>query len=239
MINIYIAAYQDILIGRSGINTFSNLFAYQTVGGKNQMHSLEVIRYCIENIMYWNPKEAYRKFDMKTIELMQLDRVTRYIDFPVEISDVDPKYILHLLYPDIFKLSYERIVIENYKKVLNGEKKFVREYFLGQEGFYRFSCCLKYLFENVKIFTDLQELYGFILSPDGNKFLAEKKLGTPADHYSINILDCVHYITSSANQEMSDILYSMYKFKAEWDRVLKERNELKQNGYYSVIAPSV
>ena len=213
--DVIIYEYENTLIGRiKGIGAHN--FYNDEPGGSNEQKALSCIRYCIEYVLGWDMEDTKEKFDNYIIETMKLSRLLAYIRWPAEVTYGNPKYILSLLYPTKIRYKRYEMIEEIYQNVLDETRQFPREYFVGSDGFYRFSVCLKYLFENYKTFRSCDELYRFILSPEGNRFLCEFKLRTPADQFDINIIDCIHYITS--NDPASELYYCYYSFESQFKK---------------------
>lgn len=220
--------YDDSLIGRNN-SFYTDDFYSVTPGGINQQKALQVIRYALEDILEWDEKTILTKFDKYIIRIMNLEKVVRYIDYPVEVESGDPKYILACLYPGRLKLSEEKLVTETYKKVLregaDGEAKtqFPREYFGGGLGFRRFCICLKYLIENATKLKTIPEIYSFFDSPKGKKYLYDFRLKVPAEQFAISMPDVIHYITK--DEDNSDLFYYRYLYDKELKRVKNETEE--------------
>ena len=203
------ADYENMLIGNQKDIGLYNFYG-ASPGGANQQRALTLIRYVLEELLGWDMEEVIKKFDSYIIHEMRLERVTDFIKYPVEVPDRDPRYILSLLYPERIHLNYTAMVIDVYSKVLEDKGQFPREYFAGVDGYYRFCICLQYLISNYKPCTSLDELYSFILSSAGNKFLMRYRLKVPANQFNINILDCIREITKE--EENCDLYYYYYNF---------------------------
>jgi hypothetical protein len=201
--------YENSLIKREkNIGTYN--FYGAEPGGANQQRAISCIRYALEEILEWDVEESVNKFDDYIIREMKLERVIGFISFPSEVEQGDPRYILSLLYPERIKLNQQKLVEQVYKGVLSGSAQFPREYFSGTNGFYRFCACLQYLLINYKPFSSLEDLYDFVLSPEGNKFLYQYRLKVPADQLEISLIDCVHIITKE--EPDSELYYCYYSF---------------------------
>lgn len=182
------------MIGRQA--TISGFhFQKDTAGGENQKKALKCIRHCIERIMLWSPAQAREGFDGFFIENMKLTRFISYIYWPDDIPYGSTRYILSLLYPKQIKIRQKQMVEDIYIMVLNDECQFPHDYFVGSRGFNRYCRCLKYLFENYKIFSSPDEMFDFVNSPEGKIFLAEHKLATPGYQFGIDLNECVKKIT--------------------------------------------
>ena len=225
--------YDDSLIGRIPYVDAYNFYGPEP-GGANEKKALACIRYALEKILEWDPEESILKFDDYIIRIMKLDKIITYIDFPVEVPYGNPRYILSLLYPDKIYLDQEKLVEEVFRSVLDSAKlksegkidrlkQFPREYFSGTEGFKRFCFCIKYLIENYKPLSTVEELYEFFDSSKGKKMLYEFRLKVPADQFSIDMLSVIRYITR--DEEDSDLYFSYFSFKKELSSFLKAKKK--------------
>ena len=220
--------YDDSLIGRIPYVDAYNFYGTEA-GGANEKKALDCIRYAIEKILEWTPDEAVLKFDSYIIRIMRLDKLLSYINFPVEVPFGNPRYILSLLYPGKVRLNRERLVEETFEAVLESARKkkelkgtedeerlkqFPREYFSGTEGFRRFCSCIKYILENYKPMSSVEEIYSFFSSPQGKRLLYDFRLKVPADQFSIDLLSVIRYI--AREEPDSDLYYCFYSFKKEF-----------------------
>lgn len=207
--------YDDSLIGRTPYVDAYNFYG-QEPGGANQSKALSCVKYAIEEILQWDEDTAIKKFDEYIIREMKLYKIMSYIDFPTEVPFGDARYVLSLLYPRRVKMNQEKLIEDIYKGVLEGDgKQFPREYFAGGIGFKRFCFCIKFLLENYKPFTDVEDIYIFFDSPQGKKFLYDYRLKVPADQFSINMLDVVKYITQE--EPNSELIYNYIKWSREYE----------------------
>lgn len=205
-----LSKYDDVLIGRASILDASNFL--NTGNTSNAKRALSVFKYAIESVLGWTPQEAIYNFDMFTLKNMQLENLFAYINVPDEFKKDKSKYILAQLYPKLVYDTEEERIINAYKSVLCNEGlQFPREYFLGSDGFYRFCVCLKYAIENYTFFNTLDDVWEFISSPKGNKFLFEKRLLVPADYYMLNIKQALYEITKDYEDSFLWFLSSIFE----------------------------
>lgn len=212
--------YDNSLIDRT-----PEIEAYHFYGAEaalaNEKRALRCIRYALEEILQWDADKSIKQFDRYVIKVMRLEKLLSYISFPPEVPFGDPRYILSLLYPDKVRMNQQDLIEEVYERVLKGDgKQFPREYFVGGIGFRRFCFCLKYLIENKKTFTTVEEIYEFFNSAAGKKFLYEYRLKVPADQFAISMMDAIYNITK--REPHSTLLYHFYCFQNN----LKKLNNL-------------
>ena len=193
-----ITEYEDTLIGRMPHGDVCNFYGI-TASNTNEQKAIMCVKYVIEKVLLWDENEAINKFDEYIINLMKLNKIIDYIDYPVEVPHGDPRYILSLLYPRRVRINKVKLIEETYAKVLeNKGKQFPREYFVGGLGFQRFCICFKYLLENIKTFDNVEEIYDYFDSPEGKKMLYDYRLKVPADQFFINIFDVIHCVTGNS-----------------------------------------
>lgn len=209
--------YENSLIGMNKDIGIYNFYGAEA-GGANQQRAIVCIKYVIENVLQWSVEEAIQKFDDYMISLMKLDRVVDFIRFPTEVKSRDTRYILSLIYPERIHMNLETMVLDIYKDVLAHEAQFPREYFAGANGFYRYCICLQYLITHYHPTTSIEELYSFISSTEGKRFLMEYRLKIPAEQLEINPLDCIYQLTKET--EFSELYYHFYLFKENYNKNL-------------------
>lgn len=213
--------YDNSLIGRIAYVDAYNFYG-PDAGGANQAKALGCIRYAIEDVLQWDEETAVKKFDEYMIQEMKLLKIMAYIDFPTEVPFGNAKYVLSLLYPNRVKMNQEKLIEDIYKEVLEGDgKQFPREYFAGGVGFKRFCYCIKFLLENYMPFNEIEDIYTFLDSPQGKKFLCRYRLKVPADQFAINMLDVVRYITKE--EEDSDLVFHYIQWKKEYETLSEEK----------------
>lgn len=207
--------YENSLIGANKDIGIYNFFGAEA-GGANQQRAVACIKYALENVLQWSMEESIQKFDEYMIILMKLERVVDFIKYPDEVPNRDPRYILSLIYPERVRLNLETMVLNIYKNVLAHEAQFPREYFAGSNGFYRYCICLQYLITHYHPVSSLENLYEFITSAEGKRFLMEYRLKVPAEQLEINPLDCIYHLT--IDSEFSELYYRLYLFKEAFNK---------------------
>ena len=212
--------YDDVIIGRQQNLDFNHFYG-QDPNYVNERIALKCIRYALEEILQWDEDMAIQRLDEYTLRTMKLTKVLNYIDFPIDVTDGNPKYILSLLYPHKVKVNADRLAATTFKEVLTTKgKQFPRGYFAGYEGFQRYCSCLKYLMENCRSFGSVGEIYEFFNSTQGRQFLAEYRLKVPAEQYDININDALHYLTKHLPD--GQLYYEYYMFLEAMAALKKE-----------------
>lgn len=116
--------YDNVLIGRLQTVDPSNFFGVNP-GGTNQNRAINCIRYALEKILGWSDDKSISSFDEYIIHQMKLDEIVKFIDFPMEISEGDPQYILSLLYPTKVCINQQKLVENTLQAVLDARKNIV------------------------------------------------------------------------------------------------------------------
>ena len=211
--------YDNCLVGRKPIE--QDTFYSSQPGGMNERRAVACIKYALEKILCWSPDESVKRFDRYTVSLMKLDKLVQFIDYPVEVTSGDTKYILSLIYPDKVRMTKESMTKDVYAEVLKKEgRQFPREYFSGSKGFFRFCSCLKYLIENYHPVSSTDELYSFMAGRKGSSFLTRYRLKVPAEQFSISLLDVVKYITR--DDPDCELYYCYYSFLQAMEKLKKK-----------------
>ena len=220
--------YDNTLIGRKNKIGPEYFFGIDNPNA-NHRQAINLIRYVIEFVLGWNFDEAYHMFDSYIYKLMKLDMLDDYLLWPDDILPGDTKYLLSIIYPGKIKLDAKQVIFDTYKRVLEENKQFPREYFTGTNGFYRYCTCLSYIFNYVRPFHSIPEMYEFMDSPEGKVFLMDYRLKIPADHLSIDIYKCLYAINQS---EDSRLYYLFYCFYRELDLLDRKKSHQSSNEHF-------
>ena len=165
--------YEEMLIGnRKKIS--SGYFLFDKKG--NERVALSVIRYAIENLLGWDVHTAIRLFTSNYISFMKLDQMIKYIAFPSDVTKDDTEYILYLLYPKYVDYDVKRYTLRIYKKVMNNECRYPKDYMYGYLGMLRAKICLQYAINQNCLFKSADDLYNFFASKECIKYLKANKL---------------------------------------------------------------
>ena len=147
--NYAITAYEKILNGNQ--KTFSPFF----FDIRYRKHRIcQLVRYLVEEILKITPEEALTKVDLEVLKKYKLNCLLKYVEKPVELEKEDCSHLIIYAYKwQVRNPTTEELTISLYKKVLAGERKFPKNYFLnGIRGEDKAKICLKYLcFEILKL----------------------------------------------------------------------------------------
>ena len=218
--------YEQILTGKK--NSFaSTYFPYNA--DQNERLALEIFKYAIEKYLNWTPDETRLFLNAEIIKQMKLDSITRFLRFPPEL---DPKkdyfYIAHLMYPNIIRYNSKELILNVYKKVLNGTLcKFPKEYMSGTRGLMCAGICFQYMLEQYFQFSCIEELYSYFASLEGWKALKKYRLSSVCNLMFDSPLD---YLNESLNEKQrNEFLYRYYKFDEANSCQIKK---MKKDGVY-------
>lgn len=165
--------YEEILIGnRSQIS--GCYFIFDRKG--NERVALTVIKYALENLLGWNRYESIQFFNANYIEIMKLNQMVSYIDFPSDVTRDDTEYILHLLYPRQVDYEIRKYTLRVYDDVMAGKRRYPKDYMYGSLGMTRAKICLQHVLRNTKLFKTPDELYKFFITPECLRYLKKNKL---------------------------------------------------------------
>ena len=206
--------YDDVLIGRK--EKIKSDFFYGEAHPELNLANIKMLfKYAIEEILGWTPKTAKLRFDDYIIDLLKLRPILRYIEFPAEIQEGDPTYILSLLYPNEVKIKRQNLVAEVTERMRQGiDKQYPRNYFLGAVGFQRFCYCLKYIIEFDLVSSSIPEIYEFFFSSKGRHLLYEYKLRNAIYQYGLDIRKAIYEVTKEL--PLARFWYGYYSFSQEY-----------------------
>ena len=207
--------YEEVLIGnRKKIS--SGYFLFDKKG--NERVALSVVRYAIENLLGWDVHTAIRLFNSNYISFMRLDQMIKYIAFPSDVT----KYILYLLYPKYVDYDVKRYTLRIYKKVMNNECRYPKDYMYGYLGMLRAKICLQYAINQNCLFKSADDLYSFFASKECIKYLKANKLYQLYISFYSSPLEYMH--DSMPSTIKNDFLYHNYLFMLK----LQQLEEKKQ-----------
>lgn len=221
------AEYERIYLGMKK-NYSSAIFA----GGNretNQKHALTIIKYSFEHFLHWQPEDIKRYVNWKTLEIMKLDTLIKYIEFPGELNPKnDLFYLAHLIYPNQIKYSTYDMIIGIYKKVI--EKKlyrFPKDFWDDEKGIDRAKICFRYMVRNYLAFHDIDEMYQFFASDKGRKSLKQYQLLMPCELFYDHPLDYLQ--DAMPDVQKDEFIYHYLRFQVAFASKEKELSEKEKN----------
>lgn len=153
---------------------------------------------------------------------MRLDQMIKYIAFPSDVTKDDTEYILYLLYPKYVDYDVKRYTLRIYKKVMNNECRYPKDYMYGYLGMLRAKICLQYAINQNCLFKSADDLYSFFASKECIKYLKANKLYQLYISFYSSPLEYMH--DSMPSTIKNDFLYHNYLFMLK----LQQLEEKKQ-----------
>lgn len=207
--------YEQYLLGN---NKISKHVYFEAGKDKSEEIALIMLRYSVENLLKWTPRQMAENFGPEVIKKMKLQNIIDKIEIP---SELDPKkdyfYYAHLLYPDKIPYNEKRAILNAFQNLFrldeNGEpiaKKLKKGFLEGVAGEYRLKICLQYILEN-EGFSTIKEMYETFSKPAGNKLLRKYKLEVPARFHFASALDFLH--ESLPESQKSNFYYTYFKYR--------------------------
>ena len=221
MDKITVSLYDDFLTGKRK-TLIGILFEGQKPGGMNEIYALEILRYAIEKIMRWTPRDACNFINRQTMEKLKLDYICNYIQREKEVLPEDYKYYIYKAYPNEVNYSIKDTMNDIYKRVLNEHKQFPRDFFLSIDGFNRYCYCFKYLLENFTTFKDVYDIYSYFNSSESKDLLEKYRLASAIKMYDININEVIY--TVLGDMPKNKFYFSLYNFNNQY-RKLKRKGD--------------
>lgn len=211
--------YEQILIGnKTGFSPY--YFKYGDNLSANYVY--EIMKFAFEVYLKQSPEDIRDHFNKEISELMKLEPLMKYIDFPEELDKgSDYFYIAALLYPQQIKFNEKELILRTFNRVLNGSlKKFPKEYFAGTRGSMRAGICLQYMLNQHYTFENTQALYKFFAGPNGLKALKEYRLNSICNEMFDTPIDYLHDSLPTAQKD--EWWYHYYKF-IEYDKKMLKK----------------
>lgn len=188
--------------------------------------ALDIIKYAVEVILRWSPKEMAAKFNQEVINRLKLNKIVSYVSFPPEADKKRDYFVYaHKLYPDVIKLDLYTLTILTYNNVHEKHLvKFPKGFFDDNLGRTRALLCMNHALSRDGNFTSKQDLYKAFTETSGAQFIQRHRLDL-ARRLSWELpIDYVH--ESLAQNDRDEMWYHFYRFKVKCKQYQKEQ----QNG---------
>lgn len=202
--------YEDILLGKK--KNYSTVFFGRD---KDACHrnALEIIRYALEAFLRWTPQDIAGNLTGDIIELMKLETLIKYIEFPGELnSKTDMFYIAHLLYPQVIPFHPKEKTLQIYAAIVSKKiYRYPKGFWEGTDGVLRAKTCLKYMLQNYTVFHNVAEMYKCFSTSEGNKLLRQYQLMGACECFFDAPLDFLHETLSKTQR--SEFYYHYYRFQ--------------------------
>lgn len=208
--------YQLLLLGRIP-SIQPDLFDGEA--RQKEKAALDIIRYAVENLLRWTPKEMAAKFDEDVIQKMKLTKVVSYVPFPPEADKKRDYFVYaHKLYPDIIPMDLYTLTILTYNNVHEKHLvKFPKGFFDDNLGRARALMCMNYALSRDGNFQSKQELYRMFTETSGMQFIQKHRLDLARRLSWENAIDFVH--ESLSRNDRDEMWYHYYKFRMKCRQV--------------------
>lgn len=209
--------YQLLLLGRIP-SIQPDLFDGEA--RQKEKAALDIIRYAVENLLRWTPKEMAAKFNEDVIQKMKLSKVVSYVSFPPEADKKRDYFVYaHKLYPDIVTMDLYTLTILTYHNVHEKHLvKFPKGFFDDNLGRTRALMCMNYALSRDGRFQSKQELYRMFTETSGMQFIQKHRLDLARRLSWENAIDFVHEALSRNDRD--EMWYHYYKFKMKCRQAL-------------------
>lgn len=228
--------YEEIILGKR--KNFSNWYFMDEISnGQQECHqlSLEVFRYCFEDLLHWTPETVYQSVSKDLLIQMHLYPLwKRQLVFPKNVKkNRDYYYIAYMLYPEIFQDDFRSETVEVYQAVLSGELfKIPKNFFDGLEGRKRAIICLQYLISQQIPYRTTEDLYQKFSETEIKAFLNARALLIPCTRFFESPIDFLHFSLPKQMRCNKDYAYTKrqyYRNRAKTDP--EEKNIKKYLSY--------
>jgi hypothetical protein len=184
--------------------------------------ALDIVRYAVEQLLRWSPKEMAAKFNADVIARLKLTKIVSYISFPPEADKKRDYFVYaHKLYPEIIPMNLYTLTILTYNNVHEKHLvKFPKGFFDDNLGRTRALLCMNYALAKDGKFQSIQELYKAFTETSGVQFIQRHRLDLARRLSWEYPIDFVR--ESLSRNDRDEMWHHYYKFLAKRKQVLKE-----------------
>lgn len=181
---------------------------------QKEQAALSIIKYAVENLLRWTPKEMASKFNSEVIAKMKLNKIVSYVVFPPEADKTRDYFVYaHKLYPDKIPMNLYTLTVLTYNKVHQKHLvKFPKGFFDDNLGRTRALLCMNYALSRDGNFSSKKELYKAFTETTGAQFIQRHRLDLARRLSWEYPIDYVH--ESLSQNDKDEMWYHYYKFKA-------------------------
>lgn len=207
------AEYDAIMIGKR--KGFSDIYLRRE-NATSMKYALAIMRYAFEKYLQWGPDVVKAQINKEIMELMHLDLLMKYIQYPVEYDKTkDYFYLALLMYGGVNEAIRNR-TIHIYEKIIAGElSKYPKDYFVGNDGIVRAGICLQYMITNYVSYKNMNDLYHIFSTEEGYKLLSKYKLLHICRETFDTPVDFLHFVLPAKLKNPFYLNYYRYKFMKE------------------------
>lgn len=232
MNDVLIAEYEQMLLNDS--KSFPSEF-FKYTPEVNMSQALTVIRYVLEKYLRWDPIKIRDLLSYPILEKLKLMPFMQYIIFPVELDPhTDLFYIAWLLYPATVHISQKDLILNVYKKLLDGSlAKYPKEFYTGTIGELRAILCLRYVLEHEYEFESIEDMYSYFASNKINNALKKYKLEIICRDLFGTPVEFLHEALSDNQKDEFLFQYNRFKYirrKMKLQNRVSKRNKKNTEG---------
>jgi hypothetical protein len=211
--------YQLLLLGRIP-SIQPDLFDGEPI--QKEKAALDIVRYAVEQLLRWTPKEMAAKFNADVIAKLKLTKIISYISFPPEADRKRDYFVYaHKLYPNIIPMDLYTLTILTYNNVHDKHLvKFPKGFFDDNLGRTRALLCMNYALATSGQFQSKRELYKAFTETTGAQFIQQRRLDLARRLSWEYPIDFVHEALSRHDKD--EMWYHYYKFLIKRKQALKD-----------------
>lgn len=189
--------------------------------------AIDIVRYAIEQLLRWTPKEMAAKFNKEVITKLKLTKIISYISFPPEADKKRDYFVYaHKLYPNIIPMDLYTLTILTYNKVHQKHLvKFPKGFFDDNLGRTRALLCMNYALTRDGQFSSKSDLYKAFTETRGSQFIQKHRLDLARRLSWEHPIDYAH--EALARNDRDDMWYNYYKLWYLYKQTEKKFDEEK------------
>ena len=174
--------------------------------------ALDIIRYAVERLLRWGPREMAAKFNGDVIKQLKLTKIVSYVIFPPEADRKRDYFVYaHKLYPDIISMDLYTLTILTYRNVHEKHLvKFPKGFFDDNIGRTRALMCLNYALATDGHFDSKQDMYRAFAETEGVQFIQRHRLDLARRLSWESNIDYLH--DALARNDRDEMWRHYYKF---------------------------
>lgn len=198
--------------------------AAASASGKEQV-ALDLLRYAIENILGWTPKEAASGLTSEIAESLCFPEIIRdRVQIPDDVRD-DYRWVVSRIYPKEVRYDLNAATLDMYRAVLTKERKqFPTNFFKNPErGRKRLHILIRYVVSTHFPGDDMESLYRYFANEaQGAKFLHDVLLYNPYKTVYNTTLEAFH---NSLGDDGVDLYYNVYGYLDACGKIMNDIRE--------------
>ena len=178
--------------------------------------TLKIVKWVIEDMLGWTPKEASEHFGEKEVKTYKLTSLLDNFFSGEGMGKRNYLYMLSLIYPESIEYDASKGIIEIWDNILeNRTQRFPTNHFIGEQGRERAFTLLDEFNKRYVPAADFQELYKkYGESNEINNLLRTAKLYTSLSRFCNYPIQLLHQMLQEKYPgEENEYLYAVYLYK--------------------------